>query len=229
MRETRPRSPHPCRPLFCLLLTGLAAVAAAPARAVDPANLNLITFENRTGDDIRYIFLSPGDSDYWGTDILGANRVLPDDTDLGFFIHYPERCNDFDIYAVGEEGAYLVYDYEICDGEPAEVRLRSRKLDDEPPAFNFTTVTIENATDVEIWYLFFSPGDSEMWGVDQLDRETILAPGDALSVLLPIGEETVRYDVRAVDADDDTYTFYVEIGPDEGEQVFSIVNTDIDQ
>jgi hypothetical protein len=206
----------------------LAASALAPAHAVDPDNLNLITFKNRTGDDIRYIFLSPGDSDYWGTDILGATRVLPDDEELGFFIHYPERCNEFDIFAVGEAAAYLVYDYEICDGEPAEVRLTRRNLDEDAPEFTFTTVTIENATDYDIWYLFFSPGDSEMWGVDQLDRSTILTPGETLSVLLPVGEEPARYDVRAVDEDEDTYTFYVEIGADAGEQVFSIVNSDID-
>lgn len=46
------------------------ALFALPALAVDPANLSRITFENRTGGDIRYLCLSPGDSDYWGTDIL---------------------------------------------------------------------------------------------------------------------------------------------------------------
>ncbi len=207
----------------------VACLTAGTASAIDPDNLNLITFENRTGAEIRYIFLSPSDSQYWGTDILGSTRTLADNADLGFYIHYPERCNEFDIYAVGaRDEAFLVYNYEICDGTPAEVRLTRRNLDDEAPGFDYTTITIKNDTDYEIWYLFFSPGDSEMWGVDQLDKETILDPGEELSVLLPISNETVRYDVRAVDEDEDTYTFYVEVEPGSDEHVYSIVNGDLD-
>jgi hypothetical protein len=205
------------------------ALVATPSLAVDPANLNLITFENRTGGDIRYIFLSPSDSQMWGTDILGSTRVLNDDEDLGFYIHYPERCNEFDIYAVGaNDSAYRVMGYEICDGEAAEVRLTSSDLNDEAPSFSFATIELANDTDYEIWYLFFSPGDSDMWGVDQLDKDTILYPGESVRLLLPITEEEVRYDVRAVDADEDTYTFYVAVSPDETEQVYSIANSDLD-
>ena len=206
-----------------------AAFAAAPALAVNPDNLNRITFENRTGDSIRYIFLSPSDSSYWGTDILGSTRVLADDEDLAFYIHYPDRCNEFDIYAVGaNDEAFLVYGHEICDGTEETVRLNRRNLDENAPSFDFTTVTIENDTDYELWYIFFSPGDSNMWGVDQLDEETILYPDDSVSLLLPIGDDWVRYDVRAVDEDEDTYTFYVEVDSDQDEHVFSIVNSDLD-
>ena len=197
--------------------------------AVDPDELNLITFENRTGDSITYIFLSPSDSQNWGTDILGSSRVLGDDEDLGFYIHYPDRCNEFDIYAVGaNDEAYLVYGYEICDGREANVRLTQRNLDASAPNFDFTTVTIENDTGYDIWYLFFSPGDSDMWGVDQLDKSTILYPHNDLSVLLPVGRKSVRYDVQAVDEDRDTYTFFVEIDPKRSEHTFSIDLGDLD-
>jgi len=207
---------------------GLALISG-PSAAIDPDNLNLITFENRTGGDIRYIFLSPSDSTYWGTDILGATRVLNDDEDLGFYIHYPDACNEFDIYAVGSnDDAFLVYDYEICDGREANVRLTRRNLREDAPDFDFTTVEIVNDTDYEIWYLFFSPGDSNMWGVDQLDKETILDPGESISLLLPVGSEETRYDVRAVDEDEDTYTFFVEISPKRDEHTYSIVNSDLD-
>ncbi|MGD8340285.1 MAG: hypothetical protein PVH89_05850 [Gammaproteobacteria bacterium] len=213
-----------------LALAGLSlSLLSSPTLAVDPDNLNLITFENRTGDDIQFIFLSPSDSEYWGTDILGSTRVLHDDDDLGFFIHYPDRCNDFDIYAVGsDDRAYLVYGHEICDGKPSEVRLTRRNLRDDAPDFAYTTVELANDTDYEIWYLFFSPGDSNMWGVDQLDKDTILYPGDSMQLLLPAGKEDVRYDVRAVDEDEDTYTFYVEVSAKDHVQFYSIVNSDID-
>ena len=214
------------RLLACMALT---LVAAAPARAIDPANLNLITFENRTGQDIRYIFLSPSDSEYWGTDILGSTRLLGDDDELGFYIHYPDKCNEFDIFAIGEsDEAFQVFGYEICDGKEAKVRFTRRNLDEQGADFNFTTVTLENATDYELWYIFFSPGDSNMWGVDQLDEETILEPGEAVSLLLPVSDESVRYDVRAIDEDEDTYTFFVEIDPSKDEHIYSIENSDLD-
>ncbi|HUF73236.1 MAG TPA: hypothetical protein VMR74_10090 [Gammaproteobacteria bacterium] len=206
-----------------------ACLAAAPSWAVDPDELNLITFQNRTGGDIRYIFLSPTDSQYWGTDILGSTRVLGDDEDLGFYIHYPDACNEFDIIAIGSnDEAFVVYGYEICDDKEAEVRLTGQNLNEDAPRFDFTTVEIANDTDYEIWYLFFSPGDSDMWGVDQLDKDTVLDSGDSVRLLLPQADEDVRYDVRAVDEDEDTYTFYIEVGPAANEYRFSIVNSDLD-
>lgn len=211
------------------LLLLVALLTAMPAWAVNPDELNLITFENRTGDDIRYIFLSPSDSGYWGTDILGSTRMLEDDEELGFYLHYPNECNEFDIYAISDKDeAFLVYGYEICDGDEEKIRLTRRNVDEAAPDFDFTTVTLQNNTDYELWYIFFSPADSDMWGVDQLDEDTILSPGESLSMLLPIGDEVVRYDVRAVDEDTDTYTFYVEIDPADESHQFTIVNSDID-
>jgi hypothetical protein len=205
------------------------ALIAQSSLAVSPDELNLITFENKTGGDISYIFLSPGDSEYWGSDILGSTRVLSDEEELGFYIHYPNRCDNFDIYAVGEnEEAFLVYGYEICDGKEAKVELTRRNLDAAAPNFEYTNVTITNATDYEIVYLFFSPGDSQVWGVDQLDQSTTLAKGESVSVLLPVGNEVVRYDVQAVDEDNDTYTFFVEINPKLEEHAYSIENSDLD-
>lgn len=208
----------------------LAIVLASPLTfAADPSGLNQITFENRTGDEIRYLFLSPGDSQFWGTDVLGASRTLADDQDVSFFIDYPSECNSFDIYAATTSGrAYLVYDHEICDGKAATVRFTRRNLDAEAVKFNYTIVNLKNDTRYEIQYLFFSPGDSNMWGVDQLDTTTTLSPGETLSMLLPLTKDVARYDVRAVDVDDDTYSFAVEIDPTLSEHNYPIEESDRD-
>lgn len=208
----------------------LAVVLAAPlAFALDPDELNQITFENKTGDEIQYLFLSPGDSEYWGTDVLGATRTLGDDKEVSFFIHYPNKCNNFDIYASTANGrAYLLYDYEICDGKESKVRFTRRNLDAEAPKFTYTTVNVRNGTDYEIRYLFFSPADSDMWGVDQLDTSTTLSPDEALSVLLPQSKQAVRYDVQAIDEDEDTYSFVVEIDPARSEHTYVIEPGDLD-
>lgn len=205
------------------------ALAATLVHAVEPSELNQITFQNKTGDDIQYLFLSPGDSQYWGTDVLGSTRTLKNRDEVSFYIHYPDRCNKFDIYASTSGGsAYRVFDYEICDGKKATVEFTRRNLDAEAPKFTYTTVNVRNATSYEIKYLFFSPGDSNMWGVDQLDTNTTLDPGESLSVLLPQTSGVVRYDVQAIDEDDDTYSFVVDIDPKRGEHTYSIQNSDLD-
>jgi hypothetical protein len=87
------------RILWCI---GIFVMIAAGLFAFDPDELNLITFYNDTGYDIYYIFTSPGDSAYWGPEILGADRVLEDGQFLGFWIHYPEFSNEFDIMAIDD-------------------------------------------------------------------------------------------------------------------------------
>ena len=55
-----------------------------------------------------------------------------------------------------------------------------------------------------------------------------MTPGDSLGLLLPVGNKKTRYDVRAVDEDEDTYTFYVNIGGNQEDHVFHIENSDLD-
>ena len=73
----------------------LLVVCGTPAFSFDPDELNTITFHNETGYDISYIFLSPGDSEYWGPEILGAYRILEADESLGFE-NLTESAPDFE-------------------------------------------------------------------------------------------------------------------------------------
>jgi len=75
--------------------------------AFDPSWLNNVVFFNGTSNDIEYIFLSPGDSEYWGPEILNSERVLESRSDLGFYIFYPDDCNNFDILAIDSNGDSL--------------------------------------------------------------------------------------------------------------------------
>ena len=144
------------------------------AYAFDEDYLNLITFDNMTGQTIEFIFLSPGDSEYWGAEILGSERVLEDGDSLGFYIWYPNECDNFDIMAIGEDGGtYVVWDYEICDGEFELVEFVRKDLVDDAPELDFVNVYIQNET-ISVYYIFLSPADSDMWGVDYLDEYTIL-------------------------------------------------------
>jgi hypothetical protein len=193
--------------LFTLLLLGSSVFA------LNPEELNSITFYNNTGFDIWYLFFSPGDSDEWGADILGSTRTLANGLELDFYIHYPAPCNTFDFMAIDEEGdAYYIWDFEICDGREAFFEIT---LDNYDPTgsvdFEFAEVNLENGTPYEMYFVFYSPSDSQMWGVDMLDSETTLGPGEALSLLVPVSAAGTSYDVRAVDEEYDDYAFRVEV------------------
>ena len=118
--------------------------------------------------------VSPEDSEGWGADVLGSERTLDDGEYLGFYILYPDECNSFDIMAIDEEGdSYFIWDYEICDGYEEELEITLDDWDDEFE-LDLEEVTIINDTGYDIWYIFISPSDSDMWGIDHLDDETIL-------------------------------------------------------
>lgn len=215
--------------IFAAAAVLLGFTAAADAQGINPEHLNLVTVENRTGGTVEYLFLSPGDSDYWSTDILGSTRVLSDDDDLGFYIHYPNECDDFDFMAIDKDGnAFILWDYQICDGAEAVIPLYSDAMQESAPDMDLGEITIVNETGYDIHYLFFSPSDSQMWGVDQLDKDTILTTGQSVSLLLPLQEYDVSYDVQAVDEDTDTYTFSVTMDNSNDAYTVSVEPSDLD-
>lgn len=199
------------RILWCI---GIFVMVAAGLVAFDDDELNLITFYNDTGYDIWYIFVSPGDSEYWGPELLGADRVLEDGQFLGFWIHYPESSNEFDIMAIDDDGyTFVQYGFEISDDEEAEIWFEFDDLLEDAPEMEFLTVNVTNET-IPLYYFFCSPADSDMWGVDLFDEETILDSDESFSFLIPANwDEVVEYDVLAVDEDMDDYTFTLNITP----------------
>ena len=214
---------------FTFAAIALLALTAQASAGINPEALNQITFENRTGQTIEYVFVSPSDSQHWSTDILGSSRVMHNGDSLGFYIHYPNSCNNFDIMAIGEYGeAFTMWDYQICDNAEAVVPLFSSALNEDAPDFDMVEVVFENETAYDIQYLFFSPGDSAMWGIDQLDESTILYPGQSVSLLVPVGSNEVRYDVQAVDEDADSYSFYVNVDNSRERFTFAVEPGDLD-
>jgi len=194
--------------MIILLIVAVTCTAAA----INPENLNRVTFVNNSGFDMYYLFFSPGDSEYWGADILGTTRTLNNGKKLSFYLHYPDRTNNFDFLAIDEDGdAYLVWDYAITDGDEAVIEITLDQYDGGFQMPELTTLDLTNETGYDMWYVFLSPGDSMMWGVDMLDDETILATGDSLSLFVPVSDDAARYDFLGVDEDEDTYQFYIEL------------------
>ena len=195
-----------------IAVAALALLVASAAFGINPDNLNRVTFVNHTGYDIWYLFFSPEDSEHWGADILGTTRTLDDGEKLSFYIHYPEYSNAFDFMAIDLDGdAYLIWDYVISDDRAATVEITMADYDGGFDMPDLAEVELTNVTGYDMWYVFFSPGDSSMWGVDMLDDETILFDGESLSLYVPVSRDATRYDFQGVDEDEDVYEFWVEL------------------
>lgn len=205
----------------------LLGIICFSAFAFNPDDLNLIYFENSTGSTIEFIFLSPGDSEYWGPEILGSERILANGDILGFYILYPNACDEFDIMAIDEdEQTLIIYNYEICDTDEGYIEILPEYLTEEAPSMNFVEIHIRNET-ILVYYIFISPSDSEMWGVDYLDETTILDTEDSLSLVFPVGDEPTEYDLKAIDEDGDAYQFSFDVDSDSDDMVFSIEISDL--
>ena len=67
-------------------------------------------------------------------------------------------------------------------------------------------VDITNRTGYTIYYMYVSPGDSKSWEEDVLGSD-VLTDGDTQRVTLG-GYTSPYFDIRLVDEDDDSYTFW---------------------
>lgn len=211
-----------------IAVAALALLVASAAFGINPDNLNRVTFVNHTGYDIWYLFFSPEDSEYWGADILGTTRTLDDGEKLTFYIHYPEYSNAFDFMAIDLDGdAYLIWDYVISDDRAAMIEITLADYDGGFDMPDLAEVELTNVTGYDMWYVFFSPGDSSMWGVDMLDEETILSDGETLSLYVPVSRSATRYDFQGVDEDEDVYEFWMELSNREDVYDFLIELSDL--
>ena len=206
----------------------LIALVGARAFAVDPANLNRVTVANETGYNVNDLFFSPSDSNLWGADILGSSRTLNNGEEATFFIHYPNRSNSFDILAIDEDGdAYLIPDFVITDGTPALLEITFDEYQGSYDMDQLARVDLTNDSGYDMWYIFFSPGDSEMWGVDMLGGTEILGDGETLSLFVQVDDAADRYDVLGVDEDEDLYGFSVEVSNEQTAIEYLIELTDV--
>jgi hypothetical protein len=200
----------------------LAAFVAASVFGFDSDKLNKVTFKNTSGNKIQMIFLSPGDSDYWGPEIIGAQYVLKDGGTIGFYVHYPEESFTFDVMAIDEKGNKCeLRGLTVSDGMEGTVALSKKNFNATAPNLTLATVNLRNATGEDLWFLFLSPSDSDAWGVDLLDEEATLADGDTFSLVIPIGKNKTKYNLMAVNEYGEEYKFNIQLDPNKTSREFN--------
>jgi len=172
-----------------------------------------IEVANQIGAQVKLLFLSPADSEYWGPDVLGSRRTLSVDQTAEFYVHLPEECARFDLMALNRLGeSYVLYGQEFCRSQPTKVIFEAahRKPQEDRP-LEFASLTFENQTGRELVLLFLSPGDSAMLGVDLLDAKQPLESGEARTILAPAYEDGVRFRALAVSREGKRFAFSIEV------------------
>lgn len=194
--------------------------------AFDASDLNKLTIVNATGAQINYLFISPGDSEHWGPDMLGTD-VLANGASVSYFMHYPESTGAFDVLAIDTSNRrYEVRNYTMRDGSPASIRLvaQNRTSTQAPQVVN---VTVNNKTGYSMTYIFFSPNDSTMYGADILGDNKTLGNDESHTFAILKPAAAVKYDFWSVDEDGDEYKFTYTVNPNRASQSVDIDLSDL--
>jgi hypothetical protein len=208
--------------LSCLFVLG----SLSALYAFDPDELNTVTVVNKTGKEGYYLYVSPGDAEVWGADLLDAYTSLENGDEHRFMIHYPDTTNNFDFMLVAEDGSsFTKWDVPITDGEPVKIvfTVKDKSGDKDMPNVE---ITLRNKTGFELYNIFFSPEESDMWGPDILRADVTLEDGDTYSFNVPVSSQK-KYNVMVIDEDYDTYRFNVVLKPD-SPATYSVTIDDLD-
>jgi len=200
-----------------LVSIALLILISSSVFGFDPSELNRLTITNGTGSTINYLFISPGDSENWGPDMLGTD-VLTNGASVAYFMHYPGTSGAFDILAVDDKNQrYEVRNFTLRDGTEGRIRLaaNNRTSIQQPQIVN---VTVRNKTGYSITYMFFSPADSTMYGADILGDSKTLGAGETHTFGLLKTSQSVKYDFWAIDEDGDEYKFSYTVNPNRANQ-----------
>lgn len=215
--------------LLFLLMTSVPLFAE-----FNPDWLNTVTFYNDTGEDIYYLFFSPSDSEIWAPDVLGASTVFSTGEEQQYFLLYSDSSAYFDCQAIDEQGnVYEIYRQRISDKKEPYIEIngknRTDTVDLEEFEENILQFSVDNFTGSEMYYLFISPTDSQEYGIDFMDSESTLPDGGTRELAVINLGRTFTYDLQAVDENNLTYSFSVDLNPDLESQYIEILPEDLDE
>jgi hypothetical protein len=163
-----------------------------------------ITFGNRTGRTIVYLFVSASESSCWGPDILGTHVYLYDEDTVTRLV----QPGSYDFLAIDERGdAYLFWDFLVDDERSSRITLGASDREGGWDLPLLANVTIVNATEYRMESVYFSPADRTAGGADLLARASPLLPDANISFLVPVGSDPMRFSVHSVDENGREYGF----------------------
>lgn len=152
-----------------------------------------VRVENKTTEDICYIYIANSDEDSWGDDWLGDDELLAPGGDLSFEV----PGGTYDIQALDCDEYVLASAWEISADEYLT-----------PGAGGSLVLSVNNESSQDICYLYVSPSANEEWDADLLgDSEIVPAQGGRRKVYVESG----TYDLLAEDCDGETLEEQLEV------------------
>ncbi len=120
--------------------TAAAPAAAAPAAAVPAVAARQarqdFTIVNKTGYDIREVYVSPGKADNWEDDVLGDDELDDGDEQLIRFKRAEKTCIwDLKVVYSEDDSEAIWYDIDLCKITKMTIRY-SRKTDKTSATFD---------------------------------------------------------------------------------------------
>ena len=199
-----------------LYLSFFSLIVCGSLVAVSPDDFNKLTVMNNLSTDtsIEYLFFSPGDSQYWGPDILEKNHILSKGKKSSFFVFYPDKSAIFDFMAIDSNGRiYEIDNIDVVDGKEKTVTLNDRNLTNRTiDKLPMAEVIVTNDTDQSLDFAYFSPGDSKIWGLEVLNSGRTLRAGEEASFLVLLAGERFDMEFLALGEDGTEYQKTLAIG-----------------
>jgi hypothetical protein len=190
------------------IITSLILVSFSQSVNVEgKVNLPILEKVNFTNDldwEISSFYISSADSDYFGGEILSARgkEVLPPGGSVTLFM-VPGEYDillfdvDYDIWS----GKCFISGSDNGDTGEGPIYISFNEVDLFYEEFGYIDETydveIEVYTPVPVDYIFFSPSDSNSWGVDYLG-EISLVNGDEYSFSFMKTEPPTTFDLQII-------------------------------
>ena len=167
----------------------------APSPTVTPSPTPTITpipslmLENRSGDPICHVLISPIAAASWGDDDLHEGEAIPDAGIRGFALD----ANVYNVFAADCDwnGVGVWWDVDVGD------ELVTLTIEPRPGLAGDARVTLDNDSGIPICSVLISPTSEDYWGVDLLDADEVLQIGTSRTFRLPPD----TYDMLAEDCD----------------------------
>jgi hypothetical protein len=153
------------------------AVIAWPT-AAGAASTTTFTITNGGETEIYYVYIRPGWSSNWGKDMLGSSTTIPS----GDMWSTRLTQGTYDMLAIDSEGVTVGELADVVIGEPYNWQIGNGSE---------VQVTLINAGEETICYLYVSPSSAVEWGEDRLGS-SVLNPDDSWELSL----EPDSYDFR---------------------------------
>ncbi len=140
-----------------------------------------VTVNNRSSQDLCYVYISPASSDSWGDDKLGSDTLA-----AGSSKTFDVSQDTYDIMVQDCSGATVYSDSDVSSNTTIDIGGSGE-----------FALRLENQSSDEVCYVFISSSDADSWGDDWMGAKESVASGGARVFYVTSG----TYDVQAQDCD----------------------------